>query len=124
MKLKDFVNVINKDCAIDDWKIVTTEGKRVVNNIHKYLDDEVVDIFWDFRLKTEDSSYEVKVISMPIMVITIAHHEVEGVDYEHRFYACFEGYDGKITKVPCNTREEARETISRDGGEYRSIWTE
>ena len=60
MKLKDFINVINKDCAIDDWKIVTTEGKRIVNNIHKYLDDEVVDIFWDYRLKTEDSSYEVR----------------------------------------------------------------
>lgn len=124
MKLREFDAVINENCNIDDWTIITTEGKKVCNNLDKYLDDEVVDIFWEFKLKTEDSAYEVKVVSMPTLIITIVHHDTDKIDYEHRFYACFEHYDGKVTKIPFATREAAMEAINKDGSNYKSIWTE
>lgn len=127
MKLREFDAAINERCNIDDWTIITTEGKKVCCNLDKYLDDEIVDIYWKegINIKSNPNTpEEVCAVVSAVKILTIAHHEVEGIDYEHHFYACFEGYDGKVTKVPCNTREEARETISRDGGEYRSIWTE
>ena len=126
MKLYEFIDVINSDCLIDDWKIVTTEGKQVKCNIQNYYKDEVVDIYWHDAVKTEEVNGEVKVISASVKVITIAHYEVEYKDFEHRFYACFEDFDGATKKIPCNTREEARAIISREYNpeKHKQIWTE
>lgn len=42
-----------------------------------------------------------------------------------RYYACFKYKDGTVAKIPCDTREEAREEIRYfDPDKHIQVWTE